>query len=57
MSASEKLIFEKNHAKNFINRLLEDAAKRLKDKKLAEEVLFQNQRIKKFLKGQRKINI
>ena len=57
MSASEKLIFEKNHAKNFINRLLEDAAKRLKDKKLAKEVLFQKQRIKKFLKGQRKINI
>ena len=51
MSASEKLMLEKNTAKNFINKLLEYAAIRLKDKKIAKEVSFQNKRIKKFLKG------
>ena len=51
MSASEKLMLEKNTAKNFINKLLEDAVSRLKDKKIAKEVLFQNKRIKKFLRG------
>jgi len=54
MSASEKLMLEKNTAKNFINKLLEDAATRLKNKKLEKEVLFQNQRIKKFLNASNK---
>jgi hypothetical protein len=54
MSASEKLMLEKNTAKNFINKLLEDAATRLKNKKLEKEVLFQNKRIKKFLNASNK---
>ena len=54
MSASEKLMLEKNTAKNFINKLLEDAAIRLKDKKIAKEVLFQNQRIKSTIENDKK---
>ena len=51
MSASKKLMLKKNTAKNFINKLLKDAVIKLKNKKLAKEILFQNKRIKKFLKG------
>ncbi len=51
MSASKKLMLKKNTAKNFINKLLEDNVIKLKNKKLAKEISFQNKRIKKFLRG------
>ena len=51
MSSLEEIMFKKNLAKSFIIEVLKSVVKNIKNEEQKKEILFQTERIQKFLKG------